>query len=176
MRLKILWLNALDQAKGLLKTYIRVSPDLLDGLIVEVTGVTGEETTNLVGVLQAAKDLIGEGELATLPQLKLPSLLAGAVNRVQPDMVVGGTLLVHVLLELDDVFIGDHLSVGRRQDRGSITVNGAGSKSRNNGSRGTGRKGKGEGSDASHYDGRGSCDDETNTTVAIRNGAGLPAT
>lgn len=127
-----------------------MSPDLFDGLIVEVAGVAGELTTNLVGVLQTFKELVAEGELATLPQLKLPSLLVGAVNGVQPDMVVGRLLVVHMLLELDNVAVGDGLSVGRRQDRGSVAVNGAGSNVRKHSSRSSGCKG--EGGDASHGD------------------------
>lgn len=89
-----------------------MSPDLFDGFLIEVAGVAGELATNLVGVLQALKELIGEGELATLPQLELPSLLAGTVDRVQPDMVFGSILIVYMLLELDDVAVGDDLSVG----------------------------------------------------------------
>lgn len=93
-------------------TYVRMSPDLFNGLIIEVAGIAGEVSANLVGVLQALKERIGKGRLATLPQLKFPSLLVSAVDRAQPDVVVGSLLVVHVLLELDDVAVGDGLSVG----------------------------------------------------------------
>lgn len=96
-----------------LGTYVRMSPDLFDGLIIEVAGIAGEVSANLVGVLQALKERIGEGKLATLPQLKLPSLLTSAMDRIQPDVVIGSLLIVHMLLELDDVAVGDGLSVGR---------------------------------------------------------------
>lgn len=71
-------------------TYVRMSSDLLDGGIVKVTGVAREGTADLVGVLETLEDGIDKRELAALPQLKLASLLAGGVNRVQPGVVFGG--------------------------------------------------------------------------------------
>lgn len=70
------------------QTYIRVPADLLDGGIIEVTGVAEEASTDRVGVLQAIKDLSSKGRLATLPQLKLTCLLVGRVDAVKPDVVL----------------------------------------------------------------------------------------
>lgn len=48
-------------------TYIRVPPDGLDGVIIEMAGVTGESRANRVCVLETLKKLFGEWKLATLP-------------------------------------------------------------------------------------------------------------
>lgn len=94
------------------KTYIRVPADLLDGGIIEVTGVTEEASSDGVSVLQTIKDLAGEGRLATLPQLKLTGLLVGGVDAVEPHMVFRGMLIIDMLLELDNITVGDGLRVG----------------------------------------------------------------
>lgn len=101
-----------ERDKGASSTYVGVSPDLLDGFFVEVAGIAGEAAADVVGVLQSSIDGIREGKLATLPQLELASLLAGSMDRVQPDVVVGGLVTVDVLLELDDVAVGNGLSLG----------------------------------------------------------------
>lgn len=64
-------------------------PNGLDSGVIEVTGVAQETATDLVGVLQTLEDIIDEGELAPLPQLELPRLLVGGMNRVQPLVMVG---------------------------------------------------------------------------------------
>lgn len=65
-------------------------------------------------------------------------------------MVVVGVLAGHMPLELDDVAVGDGLSIGRGQDGGSITVDGLCAEGGNDGRRSVGREG--EGSEASHCD------------------------
>lgn len=100
----------MDQAG--LKTYVGVVPDGLNSVIVEVSGITGECTADAVLVLQTLKDRVNKRELATLPQLELAGFLAGSVDGVEPDMVVGGMLVCHMVLEFDDVPVGDGLSVG----------------------------------------------------------------
>lgn len=97
--------------------------DFFNGAIVEVTSVTHEASANRVSVLQTIEDLLAERELAALSQLLLAGLLVGRVDRVEPDMVVSGVLICHMLLELDDVAVGNDLSVGRRQERSGISVN-----------------------------------------------------
>lgn len=139
------------------QTYIRVPADLLDGGIVEVTGVAEEASTNRVGVLQTIKDLSSEGRLATLPQLELTCLLVGRVDAVKPDVVLRGMLIIYMLLELDDVTVGESLCVGRGQERSSIRVNGLGAERGDDGRGDAGREG--ESSEALHDDDsrRGSC-------------------
>lgn len=88
-------------------TYVGMSSDLLDCGVIKVAGVAHEVTADLVGVLKALKDSVDERELAALPQLKLTRLLAGGVNRAQPGVVVGGVRVSHMLLELDDVAVGN---------------------------------------------------------------------
>lgn len=87
-------------------------PDGLNRVIVEVSGITGEGTTDAVFMLQALEDRVNKRELATLPQLELASLLVGGVDGVKPDMMVGGVLVCHMVLELDDVTVGNGLSIG----------------------------------------------------------------
>lgn len=132
------------------KTYIRVPADLLDGRIIEVTGVTEEASSDGIGVLQTIKDLGGEGRLATLPQLKLTGLLVGGVDAVEPDMVLRGMLIIDMLLELDDVTVGNGLCVGRGQEGSSIRVNGLGAERGDDGRGDAGREG--ESSKALHDD------------------------
>lgn len=130
--------------------YIRVPADLLDGGLIKVTGVAQEASTDRVGVLQTIKDLAGEGRLATLPQLKLTGLLVGRVDVVEPDMVLRSVLVGDVLLELDDVAVGDGLCVGRGQERCSISVDSLCAE-RGDDSRGDAGR-EGESSEALHYD------------------------
>lgn len=84
------------------RTYVRVPPDLLDGGIIEVTGVAQEVLANLVCVLQAVEDIVNHGLLATLAQLET-LILSGGVNVLDPVVVVRGAGVRDVLLELDDV-------------------------------------------------------------------------
>lgn len=64
------------------KTYIRVPANRLNGAVVKVTGVTGEASADRVSVLQSIENLVGEGKLATFPQLLFTGLLICGVNRV----------------------------------------------------------------------------------------------
>lgn len=124
------------------KTYIRMPANFFDGSLVKVAGVAQEASANRIGVLQAIKDLAGEGRLATLPQLELTGLLVGRVDIVEPDMVLRGVLIRDVLLELDDVSVRDGLRVDRGQQGGSITVDSLGAERRDDSRRDAGREGE----------------------------------
>lgn len=106
------------------KTYIGVVSDLLDGGRLEMTSITTEAVTNVVGMLQATKEVISRGEETTLAEFKA-LLLAILMDVLDPVVVRVGTGGVDVVLELDDVRVGDGISVGSAHDRGGIMVNGA---------------------------------------------------
>jgi len=75
---------------GFLKcTHIRVVSDLLDGVIIEMARVAHEVGANLVGVLQAAENIIDHRELAALAQLDA-LIFASAVDLLNPGLVVRG--------------------------------------------------------------------------------------
>ena len=104
-----------------LATYIRVLPDRLDDVLVKVARVTHEGSSNVVCVLHALKDGVDDGHLGALSQLHL----AGLHRRVQildPAMVFGSERLVDVILEDDNVRVGDLLRVDRREERRVLAV------------------------------------------------------
>jgi len=101
----------------------RMPPDLLDDLLVKVARVAQEVLANLVCVLQAAEDIADQRHLAALLEvgaLRLP----GGVDVLDPGVVRRDRGLADMLLELDDVRVGDHLGVGRREDGGGVAVDG----------------------------------------------------
>lgn len=97
--------------------------DLLDDLIIEMASVAQEVLANLVGVLQAAEDIVNQGDLAALLEVGA-NVLARGVNLLDPALVCRGRVLGYVLLELDDVRVGDRLGVGRRKNGRGIAVDG----------------------------------------------------
>ena len=103
--------------------YIRVPPDLLDDLFIEVARVAEEVLAELESVLQAVEDIVHERSLAALPQL---GKLIGArgVDLLDPGVVVLSGGVGYVLLELDDVRVGDDFGVRRRENGGGVAMNG----------------------------------------------------
>lgn len=91
-------------------TYIRMSADLLDDGIIEMARVAQEITSDVICVLDTFEDVGGEGELAALSELR-SLVLALEVDVLHPAVVVGGSSLGNVLLEDDDVGIGDRHGV-----------------------------------------------------------------
>jgi hypothetical protein len=87
-----------------------VSPDSLDGLLVEVAGVASEAANDVICVLEAFKDLGGERELGALAQLH-PVVLALCVDALHPAVVVFGIAALDVLLEHDHVRVGHLLGL-----------------------------------------------------------------
>lgn len=86
--------------------------DLLDGGVIEVSRVTQEFRANLVCVFEALEDIAGDRELRTLSELS-PLCLALEVDVLHPCVMVGGRLVGDVLLEDDDVGVGDGCSIRR---------------------------------------------------------------
>lgn len=113
-----------EDAECIRVTYVRVVSDLLDGGGLEMTSITTEAITNVVGVLHSTKELISRGEKASLAELKalLLAILMDVLNPVVVRVSAGG---VDVVLELDDVRVGDGISVGSAHDRGRIMVDSA---------------------------------------------------
>ena len=98
--------------------------DLLDHVLVEVTGVSLETITNLEGVLHAIEDgaseVINKATLAELEAL----LLHVTVNALNPGVVITSGRLVNVILELDDVRIRDGLGINGVEDGSRAVVDG----------------------------------------------------
>lgn len=133
------------ELKGHCRTYIRVIPDLLNGGLVEVTSIA-LEAVHLEGVLQAVKDVVRAEDAASLAELKA-LLLTGAVNILEPVVVLVGLGLTNVVLELDDVGIGDGIGLNGAENGSRALVNGA-----NLESAGLGNSGHGESDSGSHCD------------------------
>lgn len=83
-----------------------MSSDLLDDGIVEMPRVTQEITSNVICVLDALEDIGCNWELPTFSELS-SDVLALEVDVLHPAVVIGGSGLSDVLLEDDDVGIGD---------------------------------------------------------------------
>ena len=103
--------------------YIRVPPDLLDDLFIEVARVAEEVLAELESVLQAVEDIVHERNLAALPQLR-KLIDTRAVDLLDPGVVILSGGVGYVLLELDDVRVGNHFGVRRRENGGGVAMNG----------------------------------------------------
>ena len=97
---------------------------LVNDGIVKVTRVAQEATGNVVGVLEASEGAVQHWELRSLAELELARLVGG-VQLMHPGMVSSSVLVLHMVLELDNVSIGDVLRVRRGKDGNSIIVDGA---------------------------------------------------
>lgn len=104
-------------------TYIWVVPDLLDHGLVEVTGIPLERLANLEAVLHARED-VGIGLAATLAELEA-HILISLVKFLDPCVVIRGRRVVDVVLELDDVGVGDNVCLDGAQNRSRVFVDGA---------------------------------------------------
>lgn len=91
-------------------THIRVPPDLLERLVIEVAGVAGQATDDVVCVLETLEDVGGDGELGTLAQL-CALVLRLCVDALDPLVVL--LRILDVLLQDDNVRVGDNLFGGR---------------------------------------------------------------
>ena len=96
--------------------------DLLDDLFIEVARVAEKVLAELESVLQAVEDIVHERNLAALPQL---GKLIGtrAVDLLDPGVVVLSGGVGYMLLEPDDVRVGDDFGVGRRENGGGVAMN-----------------------------------------------------
>lgn len=131
-------------------TYIRMVADLLDHIRVEVTGVTLEALANGEGVLHATKDLSNDiVNDATLAQLdELITLGTIVVNGLDPAVVLRGSRVIDMVLELDDVRVRNVVGIDRAQDRSRVAMDSLGTE---RGRLGDGRQR--QSSDAPHGDG-----------------------
>lgn len=105
-------------------THIWMSPNCLDGLVVEMTRVAHQPTDDVVCVLEAIEDLCCNRELGALSQLHTLVLALG-VDALHPAVVVLGAAVLDVLLEHDHVRVWHLLSLCRREHGGGILVDGA---------------------------------------------------
>ena len=106
---------------GRVTTYIRMPPDLLNGLLIKVARVAHERACDIVGMLQPGEQLAEEWLLRSLPELRLASLLGG-VKVVDPFMVSGSKILSHMILELDHIAVGNLNGILRRVNGSRIGV------------------------------------------------------
>jgi len=105
-------------------TYIGVSPDLLERLLVKVAGVAHQAADDVVCVLEALEDVGGKRELRPLAQLHALVVALG-VDALHPIVVARGIGVLDVLLEHDHVRVGHCLGVHGRENGGGILVDGA---------------------------------------------------
>ena len=70
-------------------TYVRMPPDLLDGLLIEMPGVAQEALADLVCVLQPVEDIVNQQLLAALLQISTLRL-AERVHLLEPGLVGRG--------------------------------------------------------------------------------------
>jgi hypothetical protein len=87
-----------------------VPANLLDGLLIEVTGVAHEATGNVVSVLEATEDVIDHRGLGALAELGL-SDLSLLVKVLHPAVVLRSQVLGDMVLELDHVVVCNLLCV-----------------------------------------------------------------
>ena len=104
-------------------TYIGVLPKLLDGGILEMARVAKEVASNLEGVGETTVSVVGNGEVTALPKLNA-LLLTITVELLDPGLVIRSARVAHMLLELDNVGVGDLLSICRGKERCDTIVDG----------------------------------------------------
>lgn len=97
--------------------------DLLDHGLVKVASIALEGITDVKGVLQAREGLVCErnGALSQLEALSLALL----VCVLKPHVMVAGSSMINMVLELDDVRVWDGLGIDGAQDRSGLVVDGA---------------------------------------------------
>lgn len=96
---------------GVETTYIWVPANLLDHILVEVTGVA-QESGHVICMLQSIVDHILERELASLLELGAGTL-ALEMDVLYPAMMASSSMFGDVLLEDDDIRIRDVLCICR---------------------------------------------------------------
>ena len=83
-----------------------MSSDLLNDGIIKMAGVTQEAASDIVGMLDALKDIGGNRELRSLSKLASLSL-AVEVDVLHPAVMIRGSSFGNVFLEDDNVRVGD---------------------------------------------------------------------
>jgi hypothetical protein len=100
-----------------------VVPDLLNDVLVEVTGIA-LEAANLEGVLQTVKDVVTSKNAASLTELKA-LLFAFSVDALDPALVLVDISLINVVLELDDVGIWNGVGLNIAEHGSRALVDGS---------------------------------------------------
>ena len=103
---------------GGLFTYIRVSSDELNDGLIEVSGISLEGISNAVHVLNTLEDIRCNRELRPFSELG-SLILALEVDILHPVLVGGSRSVGDVLLEDDDVGIGDFYGIRLGEDGSS---------------------------------------------------------
>lgn len=80
--------------------------DLLDNVLVEVSCISEELAGDVVGMLQAAKEVGGHGQLGPLPKLGL-GVLGLQVERLYPLMVDSCVGVRNMIFENNHVRVGN---------------------------------------------------------------------
>lgn len=86
-------------------TYIRMSSDLFNNRVIEMARVTQEIAGDIVGMLEALKDIGCNRELRSLSKLGSLSL-AVEVDVLHPAVMIRGSSLGDMFLEDNDVGVG----------------------------------------------------------------------
>lgn len=108
------------------QTYIRVVANLLDHIRVEVTGIALEAFANGERVLESTKDLPDDVVDAALAELEILVVIAALVNGLDPAVVARCSRVIDMVLELNDVGVGNMVGVNSAQDGSRVAVNGLG--------------------------------------------------
>lgn len=106
-------------------TYIGMSSDLLNDLVIEMTRVAQEVSSDVVRVFHALEDIAGDRELRPLSELGSLGLTV-EVDVLHPAMVVAGGCLGNMFLEDDDVGVGNLYRIRGRKERSETFVDGLG--------------------------------------------------
>lgn len=107
-----------------------MSADLFDDRVIEMAGIAQEVASDVVGMFDAGKDIVGShGELGALPKLGAGAL-ALEVDVVHPSVVVVRRGRGDVLLEDDDVAVRHDLRVRGREDGSSTLMDSLGAERR----------------------------------------------
>lgn len=91
-------------------TYVGVPADLLKDVLAKVARVAKETAGDLVSVLETVEGGLKERHLTTLAKVR-PRLLGGGVQVLDPAMVSSSSVVADVVLEDNNVGVGDLLCV-----------------------------------------------------------------
>ena len=98
-----------------------MTADGLQDILVKVTRVSHKRATNVVGVLQALEDGVGDWSLRALTKLGLSDLNVG-VEVLDPRVVLLGQSVCDMLLENDNVRVWDVLGVIVGDQRSDLVI------------------------------------------------------
>jgi hypothetical protein len=88
-----------------------MTADLLDDILMEMTSISHERSSDVESVFDTSVGLEVEAEEGTL--LEFHPAVLGGMDVLHPAVVVRGRALIDVLLENNDIGIGDTLCIHR---------------------------------------------------------------